>query len=300
VRTGGGVADGGGGPKKGGTRLIGAHVSMAGGFHNAVTEAVRIQANCFAMYTGAQRTWYRRPITAEDKELFKKATTEHGFAPHTYIPHASYLINLGGPDEEKLRKSREQFIEEMQRCEQLGCALYNVHPGSHLGACEVDEAIEISAESINIAHAETDTIIAVIENTAGSGYTIGYSFEQLRKILDKIKNKSRVAVCLDTNHLFAAGYDLSSAQKCDMVFKEFDEIIGMNLLKAVHVNDSKKPLNSRVDRHEIVPKGCIGVDCFKFLVNDPRFLDIPLILETEEPLDEQIKLLRSYAAEDKQ
>jgi len=279
-------------------KLIGAHVSMSGGFHNAVTEAVRIGAKAFAMYTGSQRTWYRRPITAEDKELFRKATTEHGFAPHTILPHASYLINLGGPDEEKLRKSREQFIEEMQRCEALGCALYNVHPGSHLGACEVDESIDIAAESINIAHAETDTIMSVIENTAGSGYTIGYSFEQIKKLIDKVKNKSRVGVCLDTNHLWAAGYDLSTQQKCDMVFKEFDEIIGMNMLKAVHLNDSKKPLNSRVDRHEIVGKGCIGYECFKFLVNDPRFDNIPLLLETEEPLDEQIKLLKSFVGED--
>jgi len=273
--------------------VIGAHVSIKGGFPNAVGEAVSFGARAFSMFTGSQKNWIRRPLGMAEVDSFKNECKKHGFSSSSVIPHASYLINLGGPDDAKLQKSREGFLNELRRCEQLGLNQYNVHPGSHLGQIEIDEALDKVAESINMAHKDTKSITVIVENDAGQGHHIGFTFEQLRRIIDKVHDKTRVGISLDTCHLFVAGYDLSSKEKTLEVFNEFDKIIGFNYLRSVHLNDSKRELNSRVDRHESPGKGAIGLDCFKTIVNDKRFSGIPLILESYGDYGEEIKLLYS-------
>lgn len=281
-------------------KCVGGHVSIQKSFIGAVEEAIQIGAKSFALFTGSQRSWTRKPITNEAAADFIKACKENDFPPHRILPHGSYLINLGSIDQEKLQKSKQGFIDELQRCEQLGLVLYNFHPGACVG-CDSDSDVEKSlisvANCINEAHAKTKSIITVLENTAGQGSSLGHNFEQLRKVIDHIKDKNRVGVCLDTCHMFAAGYDLRTKESCTKVFQEFDDIIGFKYLKGMHLNDSKKELNCRVDRHENIGKGMIGLECFRTIMNDSRFDDIPLILETAGPYDKEIQLL--YSLEDK-
>ena len=260
---------------------IGAHVSASGGVENAPLNAHNIGATAFALFTKNQRQWFSSPLTEESIALFKSRCAEYGFTPCQILPHDSYLINLGSPDKESLEKSRNSFIEEMHRCEQLGLDRLNFHPGSHLKKISEDDCLKIIAESINIALSKTTGVTAVLENTAGQGSNLGYRFEHLRTIIDLVDDKSRVGVCIDTQHAFASGYNLIG-EDFDIVWKNFDNIIGFNFLKGMHLNDSKKELASRVDRHETLRNGLLGESPFIRILTDTRFENIPLILETPD------------------
>jgi len=284
-------------PAKAARYFIGAHLNIAKGFHVAVEQGNQVGARSLGVFTGSQRAWFKKKLTAEAAENFKAACKKYGYSPDYIIAHGSYLINLGTPEPVLLAKSRAAFIDEMQRCEQLGLKLYNFHPGSAVGGIETDKALEQVADAVNIAHSRTSNVTACIENTAGQGNNLGRTFEQIKKIIDKVKDQSRVGVCLDTCHLFVAGYDLRTREATEKVFKEFDEIVGINYLRGIHMNDSKREHNCRVDRHENIGKGVIGLEGFKYIVNDERFSNIPLVCETEEPFDEQIKLLYSLIDE---
>lgn len=260
---------------------IGAHVSASGGVENAPLNAHNIGATAFALFTKNQRQWFSSPLTEESIALFKSRCAEYGFTPCQILPHDSYLINLGSPDKESLEKSRNSFIEEMHRCEQLGLDRLNFHPGSHLKKISEDDCLKIIAESINIALSKTTGVTAVLENTAGQGSNLGYRFEHLRTIIDLVDDKSRVGVCIDTQHAFASGYNLLG-EDFDIVWNDFDNIIGFNFLKGMHLNDSKKELASRVDRHETLRNGLLGESPFISILTDTRFENIPLILETPD------------------
>lgn len=276
-------------------KYIGAHVSASGGVENAVLRSVEIGANAFALFTKNQRQWKAQPLKADTIEKFKRFCKAHHFSADHILPHDSYLINLGNPDAENLAKSREAFIDEMQRCDQLGLKLLNFHPGSHLNQITEKECLARIAESINIAHVAVPHVIAVIENTAGQGSNLGWRFEHLAEIIEQVEDKSRVGVCLDTCHLFSAGYDISSLETSENTFSEFDRIVGFPYLKGMHINGSKTALGSRVDRHHTLREGTIGTEVFKFIMNSAHFDNIPLILETIEPeiWAEEIKFLRS-------
>lgn len=261
-------------------KYIGAHVSSSGGVENAPINAVSIGAKAFALFTKNQRQWVAKPIDDSSISLFKKNCKEGGFLPFQILPHDSYLINLGHPEQEALEKSRIAFYDEIFRCEQLGLDRLNFHPGSHLNLISEQESLEIISQSINLALDRSSGVIAVIENTAGQGSNLGYTFEHLNQIISKVKDKSRVGVCIDTCHAFSAGYDLSTTKSIDKVFKEFDEIIGFKYLKGMHLNDTMKPINSRVDRHNSIGEGFLGNTVFEYIMKDNRFDDMPLILET--------------------
>ncbi|MDG3088991.1 deoxyribonuclease IV [Vibrio hannami] len=264
-------------------KYFGAHVSAAGGVENAPIRASEIEANAFALFTKNQRQWVAKPLTPESIRGFKENCIKFGFEPEQILPHDSYLINLGAPEEEKLEKSRNAFVDEMERCNQLGLTLLNFHPGSHLKKISEQECLAKIAESINLAHKAVPEVVAVIENTAGQGSNLGWKFEHLAEIIEQVEDKSRVGVCLDTCHTFAAGYDLRTKDACDATFAEFDRVVGMHYLRAMHLNDSKTKLAGKVDRHHSLGQGEIGWDCFEYIAQDSRFNAIPLILETIEP-----------------
>lgn len=276
-------------------KYVGAHVSAAGGVENAPVNAHRIGATAFALFTKNQRQWVAKPLTEENISAFKLNCEKYGYLPKQILPHNSYLTNLGHPEKEALQKSRDAFLDEMQRCEQLGLDRLNFHPGSHLNKISKDECLGIIAESVNLALEQTKGVIAVLEITAGQGTNLGYSFEQLRKIIDGVDDKTRVGVCIDTAHAFSAGYDLKTESGFEKTFQEFDEIIGFDFLKGMHLNDSKKEFASRVDRHDSLGKGTLGLDVFRRIMNDSRFEDIPLILETPDVdlWPQEIELLKS-------
>lgn len=276
-------------------KYVGAHVSTFGGVENAPVNAHAIGAKAFALFTRNQRQWKSSPLRASSINLFKDRCEEYGYDPKYILPHDSYLINLGNPDPEGLEKSRDAFLDEMQRCERLGLKLLNFHPGSHLGKMKPEACLSLIAESINITLSQTVGVCAVIENTAGQGSNLGYKFEQIAYIINEVDDKSRVGVCLDTAHTLAAGYDIKSAEGFAETFRHFDEVIGFRYLKGMHLNDSKKDLGTRVDRHESIGKGVMGLDTFRMIMNDPRFDDMPLILETpdESLWPDEIQLLYS-------
>ena len=259
-------------------KYIGAHVSASGGVESAPVNAHKIGANAFALFTKNQRQWVSKPLTEESIRLFKENCAKYDFQPEYILPHDSYLINLGHPEPEGLEKSRAAFLDEMQRCEQLGLKLLNFHPGSHLNKISVEDCLSLIAESINITLEKTKEVTAVIENTAGQGSNVGNEFWHLKYIIDRVEDKTRVGVCLDTCHTFTAGYDL--LEDYEKVFNEFEEVVGFQYLRAMHLNDSKKALGSRVDRHDSIGKGFIGFPFFEKLRRDPRFDNMPLILET--------------------
>jgi len=277
-------------------KYIGAHVSAAGGVENAVKNAVEIGANGFALFTKNQRQWFAKPLSEENIKKFKEYMQLHGFTPDAVLPHDSYLINLGHPEEEKREKSLNSFIDEARRVEALGLKYLNFHPGSHLKKITEEECLDLISESVNKAIKETDSCIFVIETTAGQGSNLGYKFEHLAYIIDKITDKERIGVCIDTAHIFAAGYDIRTKETYDQTMKKFDETVGFKYLKGMHINDSKAKFASRVDRHHSLGKGEIGIDAFKFIMQDKRIDNIPLVLETIEPeiWAEEIKLLRSF------
>ena len=275
-------------------KFIGAHVSAGGGVELAPVNAHGIGANAFALFTKNQRQWVAKPLTQESISLFKENCGKYALDARYILPHDSYLINLGHPDREGMEKSRAAFLDEMRRCELLGLKMLNFHPGSHLNKISIEKCLDRIAESVNMTLDKTTGVTAVIENTAGQGSNVGNEFWHLRYIIDKVEDKSRVGVCLDTCHTYTAGYDI--VNEYDRVFTEFDEVVGRNYLCAIHLNDSKKPLGSRVDRHDSIGKGLIGIDFFRRFMQDSRFNDMPVILETPDDTiwRDEIKMLRSF------
>lgn len=276
-------------------KYIGAHVSTAGGVANAPLEAIAIGARSFALFTGMSNRWSSKPLTAKDIEEFKLNCQEGGFRPEMILPHDNFLINLGSPDPQKLHLSRKSFLEELQRCEQLGLIYLNFHPGSHVNEIEPEKCLDLIAESINQALQKTKGVTAVLESTAGQGSNMGYRFEHLAHIISKVEDKSRIGVCVDTCHSYSAGYDLADEEGYRQTWEDFDKIIGAEYLKAIHLNDDLRKCGSRIDRHAEIGKGTLGIDFFRRFVNDPRFDDMPIILETPNPAmwPEEIKLLYS-------
>jgi len=277
-------------------KYVGAHVSASGGVENAPLNAHRIGAKAFALFTKNQRQWVAKPLTEENIAKFRENMEKYGFHPDHVLPHDSYLINLGHPEKEGLEKSRAAFLDEMQRCEQLGLNRLNFHPGSHLNKVSEEACLRTIAESVNIALDKTRGVTAVIENTAGQGSNLGFTFEQIRYIIDHVEDKSRVGVCIDTCHAYSAGYDIKTEEGYRETFEHFDEVIGFSYLKGMHINDTKKELGSHVDRHDSLGKGLLGLEVFRRIMNDPRFDDLPLILETPDDTlwAEEIRLLYSF------
>ena len=276
-------------------KYVGAHVSSSGGVENAPLNAARINAGAFAFFTKNQRRWQSRPLSPETVRRFKKNCAAAGYTADHILPHDSYLINLGHPDDKGLAKSRAAFIDEMQRCEQLGLKYLNFHPGSHLGKIDEKKCLARIAESINMALARTGGVCAVIENTAGQGSNMGFAFEHLAAIIAMVTDQDRIGICLDTCHLFAAGYDIRHPGGFEKIMRTFDETVGLSYLRAMHLNDSKKDLGTRVDRHASLGKGRLGIETFRFIMNNPGFDGIPLILETPDSAlwADEIQLLYS-------
>ena len=274
-------------------------MSASGGVENAPLNAHEIGANAFALFTKNQRQWFAPTLTPTSIQLFKENCEKYGFDADYILPHDSYLINLGHPEEEGLKKSRDSFLGEMKRCEQLGLRLLNFHPGSHLKQITVEQCLDRIADSINWALAQTEQVTAVIENTAGQGSNVGFSFYHLAHIIDKVSDKSRVGICLDTCHTYSAGYDIKTEEGYAATFAEFDNIVGFKYLRGIHLNDTKKELHSRVDRHDSIGKGFLGIDFFRRFMKDARFDNIPIILETPDDSlwREEIALLRSFEIE---
>ncbi|MCX6330064.1 MAG: deoxyribonuclease IV [Bacteroidia bacterium] len=263
-------------------KYVGAHVSAEGGVQNAPVNANEIGAKAFALFTKNQRQWFSNPLSAMAIKEFRKNCEKYDYKPFQILPHDSYLINLGHPEKEPLEKSRKSFLDEMKRCELLGLDRLNFHPGSHLKAISIEECLKRIAESINISLDKTKGVTAVIENTAGQGTNLGHTFEQVKFIIDYVENKLRVGVCIDTCHAYTSGYDVKTASGFKETFKKFDEIIGIEYLKGIHLNDSKKEFGTRVDRHENLGTGFLGNETFELIMNDDRFNNMPLILETPE------------------
>ena len=278
---------------------IGPHVSATGGVENAPLNAMAVGATAFALFTKNQRQWVSAPLTAKSIEAFKQNCEKAGITADFILPHDSYLINLGQPEDESLQKSRDAFLDEMKRCEQLGLKMLNFHPGSHLNKISLEDCLRRIAESINLALDQTHGVTAVIENTAGQGSNVGFSFQHIAYIIDKVEDKSRVGVCIDTCHTYSAGYDLKTEEGYNSTFREFDETIGAHYLRAIHLNDTKKPFASRVDRHDNIGKGLLGMEFFERFMRDKRFDNMPIILETPDDSlwAEEIRLL--YSIEDK-
>jgi len=277
-------------------KYIGAHVSASGGVENAPLNAKAIGAKAFALFVKNQRQWYAPPLTKESIEQFHENCQKFDYQPFQILPHDSYLINLGHPETENLQKSRNAFLLEAQRCEQLGLTQLNFHPGSHLQQISEEDCLRRIAESINITLDKTKAITLIIENTAGQGSNVGKTFEQIRHIIDFVEDKSRVGVCIDTCHAYAAGYDLKTEQGFENTWQRFDEIIGMKYLRGIHLNDTLKGFASHVDRHANLGKGMLGIEPFKRIMQDSRFDNIPIILETpDETLwGEEIEMLYQW------
>lgn len=276
-------------------KRIGAHVSASGGVSNAPLNAAKIGADAFAMFVKNQRRWDAPPLSAKEITAFKDALRQSGISAEHVLVHDSYLINLGHPREAEREKSLNAFVDEIRRCEALGLKLLNFHPGSHLNEISAQVCLDNIAESLNFAIADTSGIKLVLENTAGQGSNLGYDFAQLAYVIDKISNKDRIGVCIDTCHAFAAGYDLRSPQAYERTMSEFDRAIGYKFLSGMHLNDTKNELGVRKDRHESLGRGFLGLAAFENIMNDPNIDEIPLILETidDSLWAEEIALLRS-------
>lgn len=281
--------------------LLGAHMSVSGGIHTAFERGSSIGCSTMQVFTKNSNQWEGKPLTDEDVQNYETAEAKARITP--VVAHAAYLINLCATNKTILKKSRSAFTDELQRCEALGIKGLVFHPGSHLGVGE-ENGIPRIAESLNIAHQQTEGFrtLSILETTAGQGTTIGYRFDQLRRIIDLMDDPPRMAVCLDTCHVFAAGYEITTEHGWVETMRQFDDILGLNRLAVVHLNDSKKGLGSRVDRHEQIGKGMIGTSAFSFLMNDPRLAAVPKILETEKSEDmhedvENMALLRSLVVD---
>ncbi len=279
-------------------KRVGAHVSISGGVENAPLNAREIGARAFAMFTKNQRQWRARPYSDQQIEQFRVNMEAGGFRPRDVLPHDSYLINLGNPDSEARAKSFDAFVDELQRCARLGLIYLNFHPGSHLRKIDEESCLDLIADSINRALEQTEGVTAVIENTAGQGSNLGYRFEHLAYLIERVEDKSRIGVCLDTCHTFTAGYDLRSREAYDSTMAEFDRVVGFSYLKGMHLNDSKVELGSRVDRHESLGKGKLGIDLFRYIMQDERMEEMPLVLETVDASlwPEEIAMLYEFAS----
>lgn len=261
-------------------KFVGPHVSASGGVEKAIINAHGIGAGAFALYTRNQRQWIQKPLEEKNINQFKNLAKQYGYAPKHILPHASYLINLGNPDPEMRKKSREAFLDELRRCEILGLTMLNFHPGSHLNKINPEDCLALIAEEMNELILQTRGVKLVIENTAGQGSNLGYRFEHLAYIIERIDDKSRVGICIDTAHTLAAGYEIRTPEGYGAMWKDFDEIIGAKYLCGIHLNDSKKELGTHVDRHASIGEGVMGNDLFSLIMNDPRLDDLPLIIET--------------------
>ncbi len=277
-------------------KLVGAHVSISGGVFNAPLNAKAIGASAFAMFLKNQRQWNAKDYDDKTIDAFHANMKECGFTADAVLPHDSYLINLGSPQKEARQKSFDAFLDEARRAEELGLKLLNFHPGSHLREIGEDECLKLIADSMNETIAKTKEVVLVIENTAGQGSNMGYRFEQLARLIELTDDKARVGVCLDTCHTFASGYELRDKEGLDATFGAFGEIVGFSHLRGMHINDSKGGLGSKLDRHDSLGLGTIGLGCFEYIMGDSRFDGIPLILETpnEAIWADEIKMLRAY------
>jgi deoxyribonuclease-4 len=277
-------------------KRVGAHVSASGGVQNAPLNAKEIGARAFALFTKNQRQWFAKPYDKKTIDEFHENMEKCNYLPEHVLPHDSYLINLGNPDKDKRQKSMDSFIDELTRCSQLGLLYLNTHPGGHLGQASEEECLQTIADCCNTALSKTEGVSIILEITAGQGSWVGYTFEHLAAIIDKIEDKSRAGVCFDTCHAFAAGYDLRTQESCKKVFEEFEKVIGFKYLNGIHLNDAKSEHGSHVDRHHSLGQGNLGLEVFKFLMNDPRFDEIPMILETidDSKWADEIKLLYSF------
>lgn len=260
-------------------QLLGAHTSISGGVSKSIELADKLGFTAMQIFTKNNNRWFQKPLEEKEMESFK-TKLKHSRIKFV-VSHDCYLINLCAKDKMILGKSRIAMLDEIERCELLGIPYLNFHPGTHLGAGE-DEGIKLIAESLNIIHEKTKEfkVGSMLEATAGQGSSIGYRFEQLQKIIEMVENKDRMFVCIDTAHIFAAGYDIKDPENYKKVIKEFDDVIGLKKLKCIHMNDSKKELGSRIDRHEHIGKGYIGKEGFFNIMNDKKLLNIPKILET--------------------
>ncbi|XP_056379902.1 probable endonuclease 4 [Hyla sarda] len=261
-------------------KYVGAHLSIQGGLWNAPLEAKRIGARAFGLFLRSQRSWISKPLEDEAAEMFRRTCDELGFESRYILPHSPYLMNLGSPKPDVFEKSRAMLVEELIRCKKLGLTLYNIHPGSHVGEMPVSKCLKLIADGINYAHSQVPGVTVVLENMSCQGSTVGGRFEELQGIIDHIKDKSRIGVCLDTCHAFAAGHDLSEETGLKRMLDEFSKIVGLSYIRAVHLNDSKGAVGCHLDRHENIGRGHIGVEGFRMVMNEPRFNDIPMILET--------------------
>lgn len=274
-------------------KLIGAHVSAAGGLHNAPENAKAIGARAFALFVKNQRQWTAPPVTEAQAEAFRAGCAKLGYAPGAILPHDGYLLNLGHPEKEGWEKSHHAFVDEMARCQTLGLTALNFHPGTTLGKLTPEACLDRVAESINRALDRTQGVVAVIESTAGQGGCVGRTFEELAHLIERIDDKSRAGVCLDTCHMFAAGYDLKTPAAYQKTMAQFEATVGFRYLKGMHLNDCKSEFGSRVDRHAPLGEGTLGLDCFRCIMADPRTDGIPMVLETTDPdrWPEEIALL---------
>lgn len=261
-------------------KFIGAHVSASGGVFNAPINATKIGAKAFALFTKNQRQWDGKALTQEDIARFKEELAKAEILPKHVLPHDSYLINLGHPDVEQRTKSLNAFIDEVRRCELLGLDKLNFHPGSHLKQFSEEECLRTISDSMNEVLRQTQNVTLVVENTAGQGSNLGYKMEHLSFLMENSIDKERVGVCIDTCHLFTSGYDIRDEQSYKQTFEKFDTIVGFKYLKGMHLNDSKPDLGKRVDRHDSLGRGKLGLEPFRLMMNDARFNDIPLVLET--------------------
>ena len=261
-------------------KYIGAHVSVEGGVSNAPLEARAIGAKAFALFTGSSSRWVSKDPSEEEIKKFKDNCELYGYKPEVILPHDNFLINLGSGDKKLLTLSRKSFTDELRRCELLGLKMLNFHPGSHKNELSEEECLDRIAESINYSLDKTQGVTAVLENVAGQGSNMGHTFEQLAHIIDKVEDKERVGVCIDTCHAYSAGYDLKSEEGYKKTWEDFDRIIGFNYLRGMHLNDDKREHGSRIDRHAEIGQGTLGEGFFSRLMKDPRFDNIPLILET--------------------
>ncbi len=266
-------------------KYIGAHVSTSGGVENSIHNAKEIGAKALALFVKNQRQWNAKPLSEESVKIFKNEAEIAGFFSNLILPHAGYLINLGHPQEENRLKSVESFVNEMERCAELGLTMLNIHPGSHLKEITEIESLDLVVKSIEQAFTSVPRLKIVLENTAGQGSNLGYKFEHLSYVIERISDKNRIGVCLDTCHTYSAGYDIKTVEGYSKTMDEFERIVGFKYLSGIHLNDSKTAFASRKDRHESIGKGSLGLEFFKRFVNDSRFDNIPIILET---IDESI------------
>ncbi|GIZ48666.1 hypothetical protein CKM354_001171700 [Cercospora kikuchii] len=281
--------------------FIGAHVSASGGVHNSILNSVHIGANAFALFLKSQRKWVNPDMIDEHRDSFHANCKEHNYDQGKHVvPHGSYLVNLAHTEKARIDQAYESYLDDLKRCEKLGITLYNIHPGNN--QCnDRPKAIAQLAKNINRAHSETSTVVTLLENMAAGGNVIGSTFEDLRDIIAKVENKDRIGVCIDTCHAFAGGYDLRTPEAFKKTFEDFDEIVGFKYLRAMHINDSKAPFDSHRDLHANIGTGFLGLRAFHNLVNDERFVGLPLVLETPiEVRDENGNLVKDEKGKDKE